>query len=155
MKRTKRKSLMITAAVLVTALATLFGLFADLIGFTGPVPDMDTVDASTLQAIKEAYVAAVDPSASPDRVAVAEYCGTYGDCTVLMLTGVLYYTQGIRAETVGGIRFHYNDGNTLYAYCDGAVVPLKEAYERGFLSRWAVRRARDAHNAYLRGCMTP
>ncbi len=150
MKKKQKITLAITTVGLTVAIILLC-LFADLVGFTGRIPDACTLSPAALQEIKEAYVASVDPTASPDRVKVAESCGTYGDCTVLMLEGVLFYTQAVRTESVGGIRFHYRDGNTLYAYRDGQILPLKEAYEQGMLSRRDVRRARDIHNAYLRG----
>ncbi len=150
MKRKHRIVLVITT-VLLAGGVLLFSLFADLVGFTRPIPDENTLDPATWQMIQEAYVAAVDPAASPDRARLAEYCGTYGDCTVLMFEGVLFDLQAVRTETVGGIRFHYSDGNTLYAYRDGQILPLKEAYEQGMISRQNVRRARDVHNTYLRG----
>ena len=57
-----------------------------------------------------------------DDFTITEYCGTYGDCVVIMITDIgLTGKPGVAdmAVTIEGLSFHYNSGNILKVWKEG------------------------------------
>ena len=55
-----------------------------------------------------------DQNAAADDFSINKYCGTYGDCVVVMMTDIYSnYTDAEWFGEVAGVRFYYNNGNSL------------------------------------------
>ena len=65
-----------------------------------------------------------------------EYCyGTYDDCVFVMMVGEgISTTQALRDVEVGGVMFHYRDGDSIEVWRDGEFYSLEEAYEQGYVT---------------------
>ncbi len=53
-------------------------------------------------------------NAAADDFSIVEYCGTYGDCVVVMMTDI--YSAYTDAEEIGGVadvKIYYRNGNSL------------------------------------------
>ena len=112
--------------------------------------NVDELGSERVLQIKKTYMETLPfrDEITIDDVSVIEYCGTYDDCSVLMLTTrVSVYAQALWTEEVAGSRFGYSDSNRLYAWKDGRIYTLPEAYEAGLLSEADLKTIRSLHNA--------
>ena len=77
-----------------------------------------------------------------------EYCyGTYDDCVFVMMIGEgISTSQANRDVEVGGVMFHYRDGNYIEVWKDGEFYSLEEAYEQGLISDADLTEVADIHN---------
>ncbi len=56
--------------------------------------------------------------------------------------------QTIFIVTVAGVRIRYNDANEIYAWKDGELYTLEQAYVAGIPSRANIRSICDIHNQH-------
>ena len=72
--------------------------------------------------------------------------GTFHGCTVFLLSGILQAESWI---TVAGEWFFYPHSFVIYAFYDGALYSLDEAYENGYISAEDVRIAAEHHRVVV------
>lgn len=145
--------LIVVAVVLVASLAmnafgvSVFGMFVEK-------PDIKEIDSEQLLQVKQTYLDMKMETGYPDymttdSVCVEEYCGLYNGCIVMMFSdNETVYAQAIRVVNVAGVRIRYNDANEIYAWKDGEMYTLEQAYVAGILSKSDIRDIRDIHNQY-------
>ena len=68
--------------------------------------------------------------------------GKWGDTEVLFMPSV---RPAVHSITVAGSRFDYSSYFTLYAYRDGELAELREAYEKGWLNEAQIAEAAKIH----------
>ena len=68
--------------------------------------------------------------------------GKWGDTEVLFMPSVL---PAVHSITVAGSRFDYSSYFTLYAYRDGELIELSDAYEKGWLNEAQIAEAAKIH----------
>ncbi len=153
----KNKRLTIIIAVSVALLfpivmsLALYPLGLSVFSVFAAKPDISELDREQLIKLKQVYLEEMknNEELTADDVTILEYCGTYNGCSVMMFTsrGTLYLTA-IEVVNVAGINFLYSDSNKLYAYKDGKIYSLEQAYENGFLTKINIVNIRDIHNKY-------
>lgn len=117
-------------------------------------PDIKELDPEQLRQIKQSYLDLKIGKGYPDHmtvddVCVEEYCGSYNGCIVIMfIDSETIYTQAIRIVNIAGICMMYNDGNEIYAWKNGKIYTLEQAYAVGILSKFDIKKIRDIHNQY-------
>lgn len=104
--------------------------------------------------IKQDYLKAlIDRQGGPDKagsfndltvddVNIERYYGTYDNCVVLWIDRYCSYSSEGETEMVAGYRFDYGVDRTTDVYRNGKFLTLKEAYEKGWLSKADIR---DVH----------
>lgn len=71
-----------------------------------------------------------------DDITIREYFGTYNDCAIMFIDNPMWcYTCEFWSEEIAGYTFGYGSSQTLDVYRNGEFVSLKEAYEKGWLSK--------------------
>ena len=66
---------------------------------------------------------------------VEYFYGVYDECAYVMMVGEdICTTQANRDIEVGGVMFHYRDGNSIEVWRDGEFYSLEEAYEQGYVT---------------------
>lgn len=154
MKKMHIMVILIIAAVFatVTLLMSAFGVSA--FGMFVEKPDIKEIESEQLLQVKQTYLDMKMESGYPDYmttedVCIEEYCGMYNGCIVMMFTdNEAIYAQAIRVVSVAGVRIRYNDANEIYAWNDGEMYTLEQAYVAGILSKADIRNIRDIHNQY-------
>ena len=70
------------------------------------------------------------------KITIREYFGTYNGCSVMFIDTPWWgYMDSFWSEEVAGYTFGYGSSQTLDVYRNGEFVSLKEAYEKGWLSK--------------------
>lgn len=153
-----KKKLVIVILIIVAVFATgtlvtsAFGV--SVFGMLVEKPDIKEIESEQLLQVKRTYLDMKIESGYPDYmttedVCVEEYCGTYNGCIVMMFTdNEAIYAQAIRVVNVAGVRIRYNNANEIYAWNDGEMYTLEQAYVAGILSKSDIRNIRDIHNQY-------
>ncbi len=73
---------------------------------------------------------------SIEDITISEYFGTYNGCSVMFIdTPWWCYMDICWSEEIAGYTFGYGSSRTLDVYRNGEFVSLKEAYEKGWLSK--------------------
>lgn len=155
----KKKRIVLIGFVVVIALILLAVLVLNRLGFSvfgifAEKTDINALDSERLLSIKQAYLdmrqeTGYPESMTTDDVYLEEYCGSYHGCEVVMLTdNETAYAQAVQIVKVAGVRICYRDANELYAWKDGKIYTLNQAYQEGFLKRSDIRKIRDIHNLY-------
>ena len=81
---------------------------------------------------------------------IDSYYGFYNNTFVLkMSTNKSDYTEAEGVETVGGVTFHYNNGNRILAYKNGKFYSLQEAYNNGYLTTTDLQNCLTFNNDYI------
>ena len=146
--------ILIIVAVFATGALTMNAFGVSAFGMFVEKPDIKEIESERLLQVKQAYLNMKKESGYPDYmiaedVCVEEYCGTYNDCIVMMFTdNETVYAQAIRVVNVAGVRIRYNNANEIYAWNDGEIYTLEQAYVAGILSKSDIRNIRDIHNQY-------
>lgn len=71
-----------------------------------------------------------------EDITIREYFGTYNGCSVMFIDTPWWgYMDSFWSEEIAGYTFGYGSSQTLDVYRDGEFVSLKEAYEKGWLSK--------------------
>ena len=149
----KKMHLLVIIMVIVTFL-TIDAFVISTFGMFAKKPDIKEIKSEQLLLVKQAYLDMKIKSGYPDYmttddVYVEEYCGSYNGCIVMMLSdNEAIYAQAIHVVNVAGIRIQYNDANEIYAWKDGKIYTLEQAYVAGILGKSDIRNIRDIHNKY-------
>ena len=145
----------IVAVVIVAVTLVINVMGVSVFGLFVAKPDVREVESEQLLQIKQAYLdmrkskSGYPDYMTTDSVGVEEYCGTYNGCVVMMFSdSEAIYAQAICFVTVAGVRIRYNDANEIYAWKDGEMYTLEQAYVAGILSRANIRSIRDIHNQH-------
>ena len=95
------------------------------------------ISADIQTAMMQAFLAKFDPNGnySLSHMSVT-YFGGYGNTHVGFINcdGIVY-TQALTSETIDGVTFQYHSGQKLQAYYEGELMTLREAFDRGVLTR--------------------
>lgn len=82
-----------------------------------PSPKNPTIlSVETENKIKQTFIDDSGEDHTLEDVTIAKYCGTYNGAVVVYLEGIYDCTQASWSETVGGIKFKYNNGNHLLVW---------------------------------------
>ncbi len=145
---------LITAAVLAAATLILNSIGVSAFGAFVEKPDIKEIESEQLLQVKQAYLdmkmkTGYPDSMTTDYVCIEEYCGVYNDCIVVMFTdSQTGYLQAIQVINIAGVNIRYNYSNELYAYKDGSIYTLEQAYVAGILTKPNIRNIRDIHDQY-------
>lgn len=157
MKKMKKMHIiviLIVVAVFTAGTLMMNALGVSLFGMFIEKPDIKEVDSEQLLQVKQTYLDMKMESGYPDSmttedVFIEEYCGTYNGCIVMMFTdSEAIYAQAVRVVNVAGVRIRYNDANEIYAWNDGEMYTLEQAYVAGILSKSDIKNIRAIHNQY-------
>ncbi len=134
-----KRIIVIISAIIIILLA-LCAVAGSILGVFVRRPDINEISSGQLLEIKHAYLEIKNvhypEHMTTDNISVIEYCGTYNGCVVMMFTdSQAMYMQAIRVVNVAGIKIQYSDGNELFAYKDGEMYTLEQAYSNGFLTK--------------------
>lgn len=146
--------ILIIVAVFATGALTMSAFGVSVFGMFVEKPDIKEIESEQLLQVKQTYLDMKMESGYPDymtteNVCVEEYCGTYNGCIAMMFTdNEAIYAQAIRVVNVAGVRIRYNNANEIYAWNDGKIYTLEQAYVAGILSKSDIRNIRDIHNQY-------
>ena len=88
----------------------------------------------------ERFKLVLEPELWADR-----YYGTYGECVVIFIEGQL---AAITELVIGEQTITHGSSFTIYAYQNGEVRSLLDAYNDGWLSDEEISLIRQYHNAY-------
>ena len=138
----KKYVMCVIPVVMITA-AALF--------FLSKGPKGNSPDPEHLQPIKQAYLEMKKETGYPDyitasEVYIVEYCGTYNGCVAAMLSdNEAVYTQAVWDVTVAGVTIRYSNGNQIYAWKDGEMVTLEQAYAMRWLTKADIKTIRFLH----------
>lgn len=119
--------------------------------FLSKGPKGNSPDPEHLQPIKQAYLEMKKETGYPDyitasEVYIEEYCGTYNGCVAVMLSdNEAVYTQAVWDVTVAGVTIRYSNGNQIYAWKDGEMVTLEQAYAMRWLTKADIKTIRFLH----------
>lgn len=81
-----------------------------------------------------------------DDVSINFYFGIYhGDAVALLISGMTAFPTVIVEEDIAGIHFSFGSTQPLYIYNEGTFTPLKEAYEKGIVSKEDVQEIHTRH----------
>ncbi len=155
----KRKRILFIGVTVVTALVVRIFLLLSLLGLGvfgifAEKTDIDELDPEQLLSIKQAYLdmkqeMGYPASMTTDDVYVEEYCGSYHGTVVMMLTdNETVYAQAVKIVKVAGVHICYRNANELYAWKEGKIYTLEEAYRAGILKKSDIRTIRDTHNRH-------
>jgi len=146
--------ILIIVAVFATGTLVMSAFGVSVFGMLVEKPDIKEIESEQLLQVKQTYLDMKMESGYPDYMTaedvwVEEYCGTYNGCIVMMFTdNEAIYAQAIRVVNVAGVRIRYNNANEIYAWNDGEMYTLEQAYVAGILSKSDIRNIRDIHNQY-------
>lgn len=123
-------------------------------------PDLKPIPEKTLTKMEEAWLAWkqntqkqplywAEPGIEFWRSQRMRYYGTYGECVVFgrALSSNLDTSKTQTHRVAGGL-FACSRELQLYAYCDGQIYDLEDAYAAGLLSAADVAKAADYHQMY-------
>ena len=156
----KKKCIWVIAAILIVAALSgiaclaINALGASVFGAFAEKPDIKEIGSAQILLVKQDYLCMKAEKGYPDTmtaddVYVEEYCGNYNGCIVIMLSdNETVYSQAIRFVNVAGVRIRYNDANEIYAWWNGEIYTLEQAYADGILSKSDIRKIRDIHNKF-------
>lgn len=150
----KCRIFLIAVAVVAAAFLAMSAFCADEFGLFVEKPDIKEIDPAQLLQVKQAYLDMKTETGYPhhmtaDDVRVLEYCGSYNGCIVMMFSdNETLYAQAICVVNVAGVRIQYSDSNELYAWKDGKMYTLEQAYRSGILSKSDIRNIRNIHNRH-------
>ena len=142
----------IAGVIVISIIMNIFGVSA--FGMFVERPDVKDIDSEQLTQIKQSYLDMKMKTGYPDYmttddVYVEEYCGSYNGCVVMMLSdNEAIYTQAIRDVTVAGVSIRYSNANELYAWKDGEIYTLEQAYTSGILTKSDIKKIRNIHYQY-------
>ena len=146
--------ILIIAAIFAVGVLVMNAFGVSAFGMFIEKPDIKEIDSEQLLQVKQTYLDMKMESGYPDYmttddVCIEEYCGIYNGCIVMMFTdNEAIYAQAIRVVNVAGVRIRYNNANEIYAWNDGEMYTLEQAYVAGILSKSDIRNIRDIHNQY-------
>ena len=150
----KCRNFLIAAVVVAVACIAMKAFCGNAFGIIVEKPDINEIDPAQLLQVKQAYLDTKTETGYPhhmtaDDVRVLEYCGSYNGCIVMMFSdNETFYLDAICVVNVAGVRIQYNDSNELYAWKDGKMYTLEQAYGSGILSKSDIRNIRVIHNQY-------
>lgn len=150
----KCRIFLIAAAVVAVACLAMIAFYGGAFGILVEKPDIKEIDPAQLLQVKQAYLDMKTETGYPDHmtaddVRVLEYCGSYNGCIVMMFSdNETLYLDAICVVKVAGIRIQYSDSNQLYAWKDGKMYTLEQAYGSGILSKSNIRNIRNIHNQH-------
>ena len=154
MKKMHMIVILIIVAVFATGTLLMSAFGVSAFGIFVEKPNIKEVESEQLLQVKQSYLdmkmeAGYPKYMTTEDVCVEEYCGTYNGCIVMMFTdNEAIYAQAIRVVNVAGVRIQYNDANEIFAWNDGEMYTLEQAYVAGILSKSDIRNIRDIHNQY-------
>ena len=150
----KCRIFLIAAAVVAVACLAMIAFYGGVFGILVEKPDINEIDPAQLLQVKQSYLDMKTETGYPDHmtaddVRVLEYCGSYNGCIVMMFSdNETLYLDAICVVNVAGVRIQYSDSNQLYAWKDGKMYTLEQAYGSGILSKSNIRNIRNIHNLY-------
>ena len=150
----KKKNIYLTVLVIFITVVIVISLVVNAFGMFVERPDVKDIDSEQLTQIKQSYLDMKMKTGYPDYmttddVYVEEYCGSYNGCVVMMLSdNEAIYTQAIRDVTVAGVRIRYSNANELYAWKEGEIYTLEQAYTAGILTKSDIKTIRNIHYQY-------
>lgn len=100
-------------------------------------PYMDVLKPEREKAIRKDYYSMLNDTRLKEAYISLKYYGTYqGNEVVLMDSREFGYTQANVDIYVGKYKFHFSYGiaGQFYLYRDRTFIPVKEAYEKGYLN---------------------
>jgi len=76
------------------------------------------------------------PDATVDDIMILKYYGSYsGRAAVLMTDSCAMYSAALETEVIDGITIQYFSSNKMLIWEPGNFISLKDAYNRGFLTK--------------------
>lgn len=108
--------------------------------------DCDNIEQRLATKIKTAYAELLNreynglkESYQPGELWVEVYFGEFGKCHFVYLgADGVGYTEAIRGIEVAGYLITLRDGQPIYAYNDGKLYTIKEAYDNGLIEKYEV-----------------
>lgn len=146
--------ILIIVAVFATGTLLMNAFGVSVFGMFIEKPNIREIESEQLLQVKQSYLdmkteLGYSDDMTAEDVCVEEYCGTYDGCVVMMfIDNEAVYAQAIRVVNVAGVRIRYNDANEIYAWRDGEMYTLEQAYAARILSKSDIRNIRDIHNQY-------
>ena len=108
----------------------------------------DVLDEDTQQKIRQDYArlrTSDSETITADDVTIERYLGTYQDGSVaLFLTAKEVYFEAIVEEDIAGIHFTFPNSQPLFIYYHSEFTPLKQAFERGLITKSDVEKIYDS-----------
>ncbi len=81
-------------------------------------------------------------------VNIREYYGTYNNCSIMFVDGIgKGYLTWCESEIIAGYEFWYSSSQKLDVYRNGEFATLKQAYEKGWLTKKDIRDIYYYYNA--------
>jgi len=110
--------------------------------------DCDNIEQRLATKIKTAYAELLNKEYhglkekyQPSELWVDEYFGEFGKCHfVYMGADGIGYTEAVRGIEVADYLITIRDGQLVYAYNDGKLYTIKEAYDNGLIEEYEVRK---------------
>jgi hypothetical protein len=100
---------------------------------TFPVLDAET-EKRILQDYFDTRVKPEDPEATVNNIRIERYCGTYNGVVAAKFTGFFVYADVVWGEVIAGLQFYYPEIEPVFAWKDGSLYRLREAYDLGLLT---------------------